>query len=75
MKGSGRFFWQLSFIPKEMQQHINNTLKKAMAHKYPSAGAATELIEDFVKTSEVLLSGSNQSSEDGIPNNEKITKG
>ena len=56
MKSNGKFFWQMALIPKELQQHINDTLRKVRTEKLPVG--MKETVQEFVKSSETVLSSS-----------------
>ena len=50
------YFWKNSFIPKELQEHINKTIAKLQKNQLPTSAA--EEVKDFLKKSETILSGS-----------------
>jgi hypothetical protein len=50
------FFWKHSSIPKELREHINKTINKAMSEKYP--GNPKYDVEEFINKSQNIISGS-----------------
>jgi hypothetical protein len=50
------YFWKSKYISKELQEHINRTLRGLRANKLPTSPA--EEVKEFLKTSENILSSS-----------------
>ena len=52
-------FWKNPFIPKELQEHIEKTIKKALSSgKQPVSHDLGQIIKDFTEGAEKILSGS-----------------
>jgi len=52
------YFWKSKFIPKELQEHINRTIKKVQSNKIPTL--ASEEVKEFIEKASIILSGSNK---------------
>jgi hypothetical protein len=51
-----KHFWNNEFIPKELQDLIQKTLRQARVEKIP--GSPAEYVKEFLVESENILSGS-----------------
>jgi|TARA_R110001583_G_scaffold5598_12_gene30130 hypothetical protein len=51
------YFWKNKFIPKELQEHINKTLRQVRANKIPNMHPIGE-VKDFINKAGTILSGS-----------------
>jgi|LWDU01.1.fsa_nt_gi hypothetical protein len=52
------YFWKSKFISKELQEHINRTIKKVQSNKIPTL--ASEEVKEFIEKASTILSGSNK---------------
>jgi len=57
-----RYFWKNKFVPKELQEHINKTLRQVRSNKIPIVNPAAE-VKEFVEKASLILSGTNEKRE------------